>query len=94
MTLACQKLGIRRLHPHQLRHFFATTTLEHGAKLEVISKILGHSSVAITADIYRHVQNKEFHSEHTLHNPLDRLGIMPQLPPGGETVEGEFKEVD
>ena len=53
-----------------LRHYFATYTLRNGAKLEVISKILGHSSVAITADVYRTVKQDEIQEEHRKYSPL------------------------
>jgi site-specific recombinase XerD len=53
-----------------LRHYFATYALRNGAKLEVISKILGHSSVAITADVYRTVKQDEIGEEHQGFGPL------------------------
>jgi len=37
---------------HDLRHAFATFALKAGMSLKVVSEILGHSSTAITADIY------------------------------------------
>ena len=46
----CDGLGIPRISPHKLMHFSAIYALRGGAKLEVVSKILGHSSVAITVD--------------------------------------------
>jgi site-specific recombinase XerD len=66
----CKRLGIPKITPHQLRHYFATYALKNGAKLEVISKILGHSSVAITADVYRHVKQDEIQQEHAKYSPL------------------------
>jgi site-specific recombinase XerD len=68
----CKRLGIPRVTPHMLRHFFATVSLRNGAKLEVISKILGHSSVAITADVYRTVKQDEIQAEHEKFGPLHR----------------------
>lgn len=56
---ACRKLGVKKMIPHQLRHFFATFALQKGAKLEVVSKILRHASVGTTANIYRHVLTAE-----------------------------------
>ncbi|MFC1965026.1 tyrosine-type recombinase/integrase [Chloroflexota bacterium] len=47
--------------PHALRHFFATHSLRNGARLEVVSKLLGHASIAITADIYRHIDREVIH---------------------------------
>jgi integrase/recombinase XerD len=66
----CKKLGIPRVTPHMLRHYFATYALKNGAKLEVISKILGHASVAITADVYRTVKQDEIKEEHRKYSPV------------------------
>jgi site-specific recombinase XerD len=41
---------------HHLRHFAATAILEAGEDLFVVSRILGHTSVATTASFYGHVQ--------------------------------------
>lgn len=77
---ACRKLGIREMTPHQLRHFFATHALRGGAKLEVVSKILRHASVATTADIYRHVLTEEMHEAVEKFAPLSQEHLA--LPTG------------
>ena len=40
---------------HALRHTFATRYLESGGEMQTLKTILGHSSLAMTADLYAHV---------------------------------------
>lgn len=47
--------GLGHWHPHELRHSAASLLLAQGVPLKVVSEILGHSSIAITADIYAHL---------------------------------------
>lgn len=55
---ACAAAGIQRYRFHDLRHTYATWALEGGIGLHVVSKLLGHSSVAVTADVYSHVSTE------------------------------------
>ena len=60
---AAKRAGLRHVHPHMLRHSFATHLLEHGADLLTIRDLLGHASIS-TTQIYASVTKS--HMEHTL----------------------------
>lgn len=67
MRDAAVKAGIRgRVHPHQLRHSYATHLMEAGTPMKSIQELLGHSRLETTM-IYMHIR-----SDTTVpHSPLD-----------------------
>jgi integrase len=53
---AVVKAGLPRITFHGLRHSHATQMLKNGTPMKVASERLGHSGIAITMDLYSHVQ--------------------------------------
>jgi integrase len=53
-----KKAGVKLIPLHGARHSYATLALAAGVRLDIVSKQLGHASVAITADTYGHPDDK------------------------------------
>ena len=67
-AIAATRPGV---HPHTLRHTFATHITEGGADLRVVQELLGHASLA-TTQIYTHVTQMEARAEYLTTHPLAR----------------------
>jgi integrase/recombinase XerC len=62
-----QQIG-RSVHPHMLRHSFATHMLDNGADLRTVQTILGHCEID-TTHIYAHVTLKGITKNYVDHHP-------------------------
>ncbi len=63
-----KKVSLPQFQVHDLRHTFATLALRAGTPVQMVSQQLGHSSIAITMDVYGHLIPQDNH------NFVSRLG--------------------
>ena len=74
---AAKRAGIKKqVHPHTLRHCFATHLLEQGADLRNIQMLLGHNDLEQTT-IYLHVSELRLNATAS---PLDSLSLTNESP--------------
>jgi integrase len=63
LAATCQRAGIPHISPHDLRHTFGHRFLVKGGDIYVLSKLLGHASVAVTEKHYAYLRREDITSK-------------------------------
>jgi integrase len=58
LQIILERAGCKRIRFHDLRHTFATISLEHGMDIKTLSAIIGHISSRTTLNIYTHITDE------------------------------------
>lgn len=85
----CRKAGITEdLQPYNLRHEFCTECARRGVDVRVAMKLMGHSTIAMTAEVYTNLQSQDILQSAAKLNEVHNEGedVLPPVLPKSKSV--------
>ena len=74
-----ERAQCKKVRFHDLRHTFATMSLENGMDIKTLSNMIGHSSVATTLDIYSHITDEMLkNASRTIDRGIGKANSRPE----------------
>ena len=83
------RLGLPSIRFHDLRHTAASVMIANGVPIKLVSEILGHSSIAITLQVYGHIYDEQ---RRDAANKLDELYGMQDSKDGNDRQDKQDEE--
>ena len=68
-----ERVGLKRIRLHDLRHTYATLQRKYGVPIEAISKVLGHASEIVTLTLYDHWEGESRAAADTFDTILENI---------------------
>ena len=82
------KAGVRHVRVHDARHTYASLMLRRGVPVVYVSRQLGHSSIAVTVDLYGHfVPGADRHHVEGLADAIETAETHPDATQAQPVVE-------
>lgn len=78
---AVGRAGCPRITPHDLRHTAASFAVSAGANVKAVQRMLGHSSAAMTLDVYAELFDEDLNAvADALDDAVSRSNVVRMLP--------------
>ena len=78
---AVKRSGVPRITPHDLRHSAASFAVSAGANVKAVQKMLGHSSAAMTLEVYADLFDGDLDSVSEALDHAVSLANVPKMWP-------------
>jgi integrase len=86
-TAAAGAVGVKGMHPHELRHTAASLAIAAGANVKVVQTMLGHKSATMTLDLYGHLFPDQLDEVADVLDAAHVAAAVPQTCPTSNVVD-------